>query len=191
MSHKVLSGIGEKALVRQGRKEIFLPNFTITLLRTPHLPPTWASFLVPLNFNKLDIKDYLRNAYGVNVFAVRSYIEQQPVRQDKPDARIPVARKWFRPKAIKKMTVEMDKPFVWPEEPADFSPWDKERMEAAQKSQKEYRESFLPDANQKPAKGKKSLAEQAKALLEGKERWKPQPEEEDEATIPARFPAPR
>ena len=88
----------------------------ITFLRTPNLPPTFAKFIVPLTFNKLDLRDYLFHAYGVTVLRVRSYVEQQRV-QSKGKA----ARRWYRPRAIKKMTVEMDKPFVWPEEPTDFS----------------------------------------------------------------------
>jgi hypothetical protein len=45
---------------------------------------------------------------------VRSYVQQMRVQSDQ------MGRK-YRPKSIKKMTVEMDKPFVWPEEPEDFS----------------------------------------------------------------------
>jgi len=92
------------------------PDFVITFLRTPNLPPTFAKFVVPLTFNKLDLRDYLFHAYGVTVLRVRSYVEQQKV-QSKGKA----ARRWYRPRAVKKMTVEMDKPFVWPEEPTDFS----------------------------------------------------------------------
>jgi len=40
--------------------------------------------------------------------------------QDKPGSRRPKPRKWFRPKSIKKMMVEMERPFVWPEEPKEF-----------------------------------------------------------------------
>jgi large subunit ribosomal protein L23 len=96
------------------------PNFTLTLLRTPKNPPTFASFIVPLNLNKLDLRDYLYNGYGVTVQGVRSYILQQKIRQDKPGSKRPAPRKWFRPRSIKKMMVEMDKPFVWPEEPVNF-----------------------------------------------------------------------
>jgi hypothetical protein len=96
------------------------PNFVLTLIRTPNLPPTFATFIVPLNFNKLDLRDYLYNGYNIRVNAVRSYIQQQKLRQDKPGAMRPSPRKWFRPRSIKKMTVEMEQPFVWPEEPKDF-----------------------------------------------------------------------
>ncbi|KAI4127296.1 MAG: hypothetical protein LQ347_004664 [Umbilicaria vellea] len=104
----------------QGQKQIFLPSFTITLMRTPNLPATMASFIVPLRLNKLDLKDYLYHAYQLPVLSVRSYVQQQKVRQDKPDKLLPAQRRWYRPRAIKKMTVEMERPFVWPDEPTDF-----------------------------------------------------------------------
>jgi large subunit ribosomal protein L23 len=72
---------------------------------------------VPLSLNKLDLRDYLYNVYGVSVRGVRSYIQMQKLRQDKPGERNPRPRKWFRPRSIKKMMVEMDAPFVWPQEP--------------------------------------------------------------------------
>lgn len=99
------------------------PNFTLTLLRPPPgTPPTFASFLVPLNLNKLDLRDYLWNGYGVRVKGVRSYIQQQKVRQDKPGAKRPAQRRWYRPRAIKKMMVELEEPFAWKEEPEDLEP---------------------------------------------------------------------
>ena len=39
----------------------------LTLLRTPNSPPNFATFLVPLNLNKLDMRDYLFHAYGTNL----------------------------------------------------------------------------------------------------------------------------
>lgn len=98
------------------------PNFTVTLLRTPFLPPTFATFIVPLNLTKIDIRDYIYHAYGVKAIKVRSYVQQQKIRPNKPNFKNQHARKWFRPRSIKKMTIEMDKPFVWPDEPEDFSP---------------------------------------------------------------------
>jgi large subunit ribosomal protein L23 len=98
----------------------FSPNFTLTLLRTPKLPPTFASFIVPLNTNKLDLRDYLYHCYGVRVLGVRSFVQQQKLRQDKPGAIRPSPRQWYRPRSIKKMLVELERPFAWPEEPEDF-----------------------------------------------------------------------
>ena len=88
-----------------------------------------ASFLVPLSLNKLDLKDYLYNVYNIPVLSIRSFIHQSRVRQDKPGAKLPRPRRWYRPKAIKKMTVEMGKvegmaggAFVWPKEEEDLEP---------------------------------------------------------------------
>ncbi|KAF2238971.1 hypothetical protein EV356DRAFT_225183 [Viridothelium virens] len=152
---------------RIGRKQVYLPNFTLTLLRTPHLPPTFASFITPLNTNKLDIRDYLFHVYGVTCVRVRSYIQQQRVRGGK-------RRKWYRPRATKRMTVQMDKPFVWPEEPTDFEPWSKETFDAAHEEQRKAREQSRPMADLKDSTDRKTLAEQAEQLLSGKEKWRPQ-----------------
>ncbi|KAH8585548.1 hypothetical protein B0O99DRAFT_646678 [Bisporella sp. PMI_857] len=155
---------------RLGTKQVFLPNFTLTLLRTPKLPPTYASFLVPLNLNKLDLRDYLWNAYNIRSLSVRSYIQMQKLRQDKPGAKRPSPRKWYRPRSIKKMTVEMDRPFVWPEEPTDYEKWDKKTYDAAQEARTEEEEMMHRDARQKPSRERKSIAQQARQLLADAER---------------------
>lgn len=75
---------------------------------------------MPLNINKLDLKDYLRNAYGVEVNSVRSFVQQKKIQPTKdPESR---TRRWYRPRAIKKMIVELKEPFIYPEEPKDLSP---------------------------------------------------------------------
>ncbi|KAI9832198.1 MAG: hypothetical protein M1826_002202 [Phylliscum demangeonii] len=170
-SNKAALPSGARPL-RFGRKAIYLPNFTLTLLRTPFLPPTFASFIVPLNFNKLDLKDYLYHAYDVRVLAVRSFVQQQRVRQDRPNAIMPVPNRWFRPRAIKKMTVEMDRGFRWPDEPTDFTPWDKRTYEIVEKEQEKEKESRSADGGQQPTRERESMAEQARRLLRGDDRWK-------------------
>lgn len=95
------------------------PEFTIALMRTPFLPPRFASFYVPLSFNKLDMRDYLNRLYGVKVLAVRSFVEQQKVTRLRRDGK--GYGGWRRPQSKKKMTVEMKDPFVWPEPPEDMS----------------------------------------------------------------------
>ena len=87
-----------------------------------------ASFLVPLNFNKFDLKDYLFNVYNVPVLAVRSFIKQQSVSMDKPYAENPKPRRWYRGRGTKVMTVEIADeysggpgPFVWPDPPEDLA----------------------------------------------------------------------
>ncbi|RDL32428.1 uncharacterized protein BP5553_08884 [Venustampulla echinocandica] len=163
---------------RLGNKHVFLPNFTLTLLRTPKLPPTFASFIVPLNLNKLDLRDYLWNCYGVPVRGVRSYIQMQKVRQDKPREKRPFPRKWFRPRSIKKMLVEMDQPFVWPEEPKDYDLWDKVTYDAAQKEREDNETQYRPGARELPSSERGTIAEQAKAYLEAKEKWEAKQEDQ-------------
>ncbi|KAI9709566.1 MAG: hypothetical protein M1820_003326 [Bogoriella megaspora] len=159
---------------RIGSKQVFLPNFRLTLLRTPNLPPTHAAFITPLSFNKLDIRDYLFHAYGITCFRIRSYVHQHRVRQGKPRAVAPKRGQWFRPRATKRITVEMDKPFVWPDEPEDFTPWSKKTNDAAQEAQKQAQESHTAKAQMQPAEDRDTVAEQARRLLEGKEKWRPQ-----------------
>ncbi|KAF3163729.1 hypothetical protein TWF788_001351 [Orbilia oligospora] len=98
-------------------KPVYLPNFVIALVRTPRLPPTFAQFAVPLSLNKLDLKNYLKNAYGIKVLGVRSSIRQQPVEIEQQGG----ARRYVRKQAEKRMIIEMEEPFVWPEEPQDLT----------------------------------------------------------------------
>lgn len=95
------------------------PDFTIALIHTPFLPPRYASFYVPLSFNKLDIRDYLHRLYGVDVLRVRSYVEQQKVTRAKRFGKQGYGP-LRRPMSKKRMTVEMTQPFVWPSLPEDM-----------------------------------------------------------------------
>ncbi|KAF2808459.1 uncharacterized protein BDZ99DRAFT_419591 [Mytilinidion resinicola] len=163
-------------MVRFGRKEVYLPNAVIALIKSEHLPATHAKFRVPLTFSKLDLRDYLFHAYGLRTDKIRSYVQQQRVQHDRPDATVPQQNKWFRPKAIKHMTVEMDKPFVWPEDPESWEPWSKEIYSQLQDD---------ADGRDKPATKIKeareeaqTLAKQARELLQGKKRWRPTPVDE-------------
>ncbi|KAI4130860.1 MAG: hypothetical protein LQ338_001537 [Usnochroma carphineum] len=157
-----------------GQKKVYLPNFTLTLLRTPFAPPNYATFLTPLNLNKFDIKDYLYHLYGVQVLSVRSYVQQARVRHGKPGARLP-KRGFYRPRATKRMTVEMPtiSPFVWPEAPTDFSPWDKEAQEKAEEARDEEQKLMGPEGRTAPKADAKKLREQAEELLKGKRAWRP------------------
>lgn len=73
------------------------------------------------------------------------------------------------------MMVEMERPFVWPEEPKEYDMWDKKTYDAANKDREIQQDQFRPDARQKPSKERESIAEQAQALLQGKESWKTTP----------------
>ena len=99
--------------------EINSPEFTIKLIRTPHLPPRFATFYVPLYFGKLDLKDYLLQAYKIRTISVRSYVEYRGVTRTRRDGSKYGKLRRLQPR--KKMTVEMYEPFFWPKEPENMS----------------------------------------------------------------------
>ncbi|GME24931.1 Lipase GDSL [Neofusicoccum parvum] len=149
------------------------PDFALTLLRTPFLPPTFAKFLVPLHFNKLDLRDYLWHAYGVRCTNIRSFVQQQKMRQDDHSRKRPMPRRWYRGPAIKKMTVEMDKPFVWPEEPEDWTEYSRDLYREANKYQEAEQQKMLPDHIYEGPEDRETLREQAERLRNGEESWEP------------------
>ncbi|KAL1646884.1 mitochondrial 54S ribosomal protein YmL41 [Diplodia intermedia] len=158
---------------RPGQKPVYLPDFTLTLLRTPFLPPTFAKFIVPLKLNKLDMRDYLWHAYGVRCTRVRSFVQQQKIRQDDPSRKRAMPRRWYRGPSIKKMTVEMDKPFAWPEEPEDWTPYGRDLYRAAEEYSEKEQQKMLPDSAYDGPQDGPTLREQAERLRRGEEKWVP------------------
>ena len=72
------------------------------------------------------------------------------------------------------MTVELSRPFVWPAEPEDYKEWNKEEAQASEKDSEVFSESMGPIADTSIGKDRReAMRDQAKALLEGKARWKP------------------
>ncbi|KAJ8126894.1 hypothetical protein O1611_g6744 [Lasiodiplodia mahajangana] len=131
-------------------------------------PPTFATFKVPLTFNKFDIRDYLLHAYKTPVLAVRSQLRQQRVRRSKVHGRI------YRPPPIKTMTVQLTQPFVWPRVPTDVKPWKKpSAAKMAKEMKKAYvyrtrlqKASIVPLRDEiKETEGRKDLKMEAKRLL--------------------------
>lgn len=93
-----------------GGREVYFPKGNIILLRpNPKHTPYQAKFIVPKTFNKLDLRDYLYHLYGLRALNVTTQLlwgrwtRQSPIS---PRYRLP---------QIKKMTIEMADPFVWPE----------------------------------------------------------------------------
>lgn len=136
-----------------------------------------ASFIVPLHLNKLDLRDYLYHAYDIRVFRITSFIKQARVTQGNPkkyDAR-PEPNRWFRSQATKNMTVEMDRPFVWPAEydEEDLQNWHKDTFAKAQKAQEEFSEQYgqMQDT-WKNKNAREKLREQAQKLLSGQQKWR-------------------
>jgi large subunit ribosomal protein L23 len=73
------------------------------------------------------------------------------------------------------MTVEMERPFVWPEAPSDYSPWNKEQNKMAREESEEMQDKMgaSSDAVSVSHEQRKRMREQAIALLEGREKWRP------------------
>jgi large subunit ribosomal protein L23 len=133
------------------------PKFTVALIRTPSISPYHARFLVPLDFSKYDLRDYLYHAYNVKCFNIRSYVKQMPVRDTREQP-----RHWFRPESKKYMTVEMEQPFVWPAVPESLEPWgQKERADEINDATKA---NGAGDANE-ARDASRRLRDQVKKLL--------------------------
>ncbi|ODV89345.1 hypothetical protein CANCADRAFT_3973 [Tortispora caseinolytica NRRL Y-17796] len=103
------SAVASKPPFKTGLLKDYLPKETITLLHpNPRLSPYQAKFIVPLHFNKLMLRDYLWNIYGLAAKSITTQL--QPVRRTYAIS----TGQFPRPKQVKKMTIEMDQPFIWP-----------------------------------------------------------------------------
>lgn len=133
--------------------------------------------MVPLQFNKLDLRDYLWHAYNVKVLSVRSYVAQRP-----PETKGHLKGQIYRPRPQKMMMVELAKPFVWPEplQGEDLEAFDNFMWKSVEQSKAEQLKTndqrskgVIPLRTEGPqSQERKALAEQAKALLEGREVWR-------------------
>ena len=142
-------------------------------MRTPALPANYAKFHVPLWFSKLDLRDYLYHVYSVRITSVRSYVKQSRVEMEQLHGKIKMNR-WHRPRAKKFMTVELERPFVWPAEPEDMSPWNRKEAKESEEDMAAVRKKMRPEADTLVNKERRtSMREQAQALLEGRAKWKP------------------
>ncbi|KAJ2755415.1 mitochondrial 54S ribosomal protein YmL41 [Coemansia nantahalensis] len=59
---------------RFGNVKIYFPNIVFKIIPDARLSKYQAAFRVPLNINKLDIKDYLTHIYSVTVTDVRTVV---------------------------------------------------------------------------------------------------------------------
>jgi large subunit ribosomal protein L23 len=93
-----------------GGKEVFFPHAKVILLRpSAKHTPYQAKFVVPRNFNKLDLRDYLYHLYGLRALNVTTQLLWARWTREGP------GKPRYRSPQIKKMTIEMADPFVWPE----------------------------------------------------------------------------
>lgn len=100
-----------------GSKPIYLPFATIKLLRpNAKHTPYQAKFVVPKSFNKLDLRDYLYHIYGLRALNVTSALMPGKFIRSMP---APYGSR-YRDQQIKKMTIDLTEPFVWPAETEEF-----------------------------------------------------------------------
>ncbi|GMM27658.1 mitochondrial 54S ribosomal protein YmL41 [Martiniozyma asiatica (nom. inval.)] len=100
-----------------GGKNIYFPWATIQLLRpNAKHTPYQAKFIVPKSFNKLDLRDYLYHIYGMRVLNITSALMPGTFTRNMP---APFGSR-FRSAQVKKMTVDLEEPFVWPAESEEF-----------------------------------------------------------------------
>ncbi|KAK4103623.1 hypothetical protein N658DRAFT_494128 [Parathielavia hyrcaniae] len=158
---------------RLGKNQIFRPNHVVAFIRPkPRQPPNLATFVVPLQFNKFDLRDYLFHAYNVEVTSVRSFINQPTPRRKYGNA-----GKWFRPRSQKMMIAELVKPFVWPDPPAekDREDFDHPTFTKLEKLREQQMEQQMDPGNirlrtqVKAPEDRKSLKKQAKEFMESGE----------------------
>ncbi|KAI2469410.1 hypothetical protein F4781DRAFT_431458 [Annulohypoxylon bovei var. microspora] len=152
---------------RSGTKQIFLPKFAIALLRKGGQRPNFATFKVPLRFNKFDLRDFLLHAYNVAVLNVRSQLKSRPTKRKKNGHMI-------RPLPAKIMTVELRQPFVWPARPKDITPWKspQEQRRTRQLKNQSRVQKLIQKKNmismrdeRKPDKSKMAIRKHAERLL--------------------------
>jgi large subunit ribosomal protein L23 len=155
------------------------PKFTVTLIKS-HLPPNFARFIVPISFNKLDLRDYLFHAYNVRTLHIRSSITQGKAFKNNMG-------QLKRDPPTKYMTAQLLEPFVWPEEPwvkagipeEEWDGFDKETHRKTQEAEQnndvaiKFDKRFRGENSRRLPERKErlSLAEQARRLLDGREKW--------------------
>lgn len=100
---------------RLGEKKVYLPKARVCLLRpNAKHTPYQAKFLVPRNFNKMDLRDYLWHVYGLRALNVTVQLLHAKFTRGPDDH----AR--YRGPQFKKMTIDMEEPFIWPELPSSI-----------------------------------------------------------------------
>lgn len=130
---------------------------------------------------------------------MRSFINQmRPQRRARPGG---AGGQWYRPRSQKLMVVDLKKPFVWPERPAEdeMDEWDHKLFQAVEEGHNDdVRQATVRAGSGRPKmrtqleenEDRARLREAAAALLSGKKKWVPgtwvEVEQEEEAeAVPA------
>lgn len=100
-----------EAHFRIGERRIYFPSARVVLVRpNAKHSPYQAKFLVPKSFNKLDLRDYLYNIYGLRALKITTQLYHSKYERSLP---MPI-RPRHRSPQVKKMTITMLEPFIWP-----------------------------------------------------------------------------
>lgn len=113
-----------------GGTKLYFPKARVILLRpNAKHTPYQAKFIVPKSFNKLDLRDYLFHVYGLRAMNITTQLLHG--KYHRANASLPR----YRTPQIKKMTIDMAEPFVWPDEPLkkDNAMWDESTSENIRK----------------------------------------------------------
>lgn len=106
-----------RAPIEEAAQKVYLPNFTLTLVRNgpAHASdPYTATFRVPTQLTKPDIVQFLTKVYGLTVLGIRTSIKMGKVYHNlTPDAGF---KRFTRQKTIKTAYIQMDRPFFYPKE---------------------------------------------------------------------------
>ncbi|EJS42208.1 mrp20p [Saccharomyces arboricola H-6] len=140
-----------KAGMEQGREhfkvggnKVYFPKARVILLRpNAKHTPYQAKFIVPKSFNKLDLRDYLYHVYGLRALNVTTQLLHGKFN------RMNLQTTRFREPQIKKMTIDMEEPFIWPEEPhpGENTFWDSTTPDNMEKYREERLNCLGSDAN--------------------------------------------
>lgn len=94
-----------------GNLKVYFPNIIFKAIPDSRLGKNQAAFRVPLNVNKLDIKDYLTHIYNVTVTDVRTAVLPGKVTVNR------YTGQKERNSRTKKAIVTMKEDFEYPKEP--------------------------------------------------------------------------
>ncbi|ODV93092.1 hypothetical protein PACTADRAFT_47162 [Pachysolen tannophilus NRRL Y-2460] len=96
-----------------GGKRLYFPSARVVLLRpNAKHTPYQAKFIVPKSFNKLDLRDYLFHIYGLRATNITTQLLHGKYQRSLP---MPYRARHRAPQ-IKKMTINMLEPFIWPQD---------------------------------------------------------------------------
>ncbi|KAI0460988.1 hypothetical protein LJB42_001317 [Komagataella kurtzmanii] len=133
---------------RLGQKKIYFPSARVILLRpNAKHTPYQAKFVVPKSFNKLDLRDYLYHIYGLRAFNITTQLLHGKFTRSLP---MPFRARRRSPQ-IKKMTIDMQDPFVWPDPQNSYL---QDELDLSEESKQYFQDRTSPGAD----KNKRSLA---------------------------------